>query len=93
MPAQERRRGDDEAGPAVARDQAAGRCEGHPVAGLVSGWARLAPQHPELMAEHQNLKVPGSIGSATSAAADEETRYDASDEGEQVQHRSIVPGR
>src|SRR5665811_780257 len=55
-------------------------------------WARRPLQHPELMAENEDLEVPGSVVSALLATAKEETDEGADDEVEEGQHRPIVPG-
>ena len=56
-------------------------------------WARRPLQHPELMAENEDLEVLGSVGSTRLSSADEETDEGADDEVEEGQHRPIVPGR
>jgi hypothetical protein len=55
-------------------------------------WARRPLQHPELMAENEDLEVLGSIGSARLSSAYEATDEGADDEVEEGQHRPIVPG-
>src|SRR5450830_1388660 len=55
-------------------------------------WARRPLQHPELMAEDEDLEVLASVVSALLATADEETDEGADDEVEEGQHRPIVPG-
>jgi len=55
-------------------------------------WARRPLQHPELMAENEDLEVLGSVGSTSPSSADEETDEGADDEVEEGQHRPIVPG-
>ena len=54
--------------------------------------ARRPLQHPELMAENEDLEVLGSIGSTRLSSADEETDEGADDEVEEGQHRPIVRG-
>ena len=93
VPPQQRRRRDEEGGPAVARDRPARRGEEHPVHGPEPGRARRPPQHPELVAEDEDLEVLGAVVPATPAGAD-----DAGDEGAEEQvderpHQPIVPGR
>ncbi len=90
MPAQEGCRGDEEGDPAVARDQAAGRCEEHPVAGLVSGWARGSSEDPELVTQDEDLEILGPIVSATLATGADEPDEDADREGEEGEHPPIV---
>jgi hypothetical protein len=92
MPAQERRRGDEEGDPAVTRDRPARRREEDPVDGPEFGSARRPLQHPELVAQDQDLEVLGAVVMARLSSAD-----DAGDEGTDQQvderpHRSIVPG-
>ena len=89
MPAQERRRGDEAADPAVARDQAAGRCEEHPVAGLVSGWARRSPEDAELLTQDEDLEIHGTTV-WTTPATDDEARESTNNEVEQGEHRPIL---
>ena len=54
--------------------------------------ARRPLQHPELMAENEDLEVFGSVGSTRLSSADEETDESADDEVEEGQHRPIVLG-
>ena len=92
MPPEEGRRGDEEGDPAVTRDDPTRRREEDPVDGPELGWARRPLQHPELMAENEDLEVLGSVGSTRLSSADEETDEGADDEVEEGQHRPIVPG-
>jgi len=55
-------------------------------------WARRPLQHPELMAENEDLEVLGSVDSTSPSSADEETDEGADDEVEEGQHRPIVQG-
>ena len=55
-------------------------------------WARRPLQHPELMAENEDLEVLRSVDSTSPSSADEETDEGADDEVEEGQHRPIVPG-
>jgi hypothetical protein len=55
------------------------------------GWARRPLQHPELMAEDEDLEVLGAVVSALLATADEETDEGAGDEVEERPHRPMVP--
>src|SRR5450759_653662 len=55
-------------------------------------WARRPLQHPELMAENEDLEVLGSVDSTSPSSPDEETDEGADDEVEERQHRPIVPG-
>jgi len=55
-------------------------------------WARRAPQHPELMAENEDLEVLGCVGSTRLSGADEETDKGADDEEEEGRYRPIVRG-
>ena len=92
MPPEQGRRGDDEGDPAVARDDPTCGGEEDPVDGPEPGRARRAAEHPELMAEDEDLEVPGSVVSAMLATGDEETGESADDETEEEQHPPIVPG-
>jgi len=49
-------------------------------------------QHPELMAENEDLEVLGSVDSTSPSSPDEETDEGADDEVVEGQHRPIVPG-
>jgi len=80
--ATQRSRGDD---PTRRREEDA-------VDGPELAWARRPLQHPELMAENEDLEVPGSVDSTSPSGADEETDEGADDEVEEGQHRPIVPG-
>ena len=55
-------------------------------------WARRPLQHPELMAENEDLEVPGSVDSTSPSSPDEETDEGADDDVEEGQHRPIAPG-
>jgi hypothetical protein len=92
MPTEEGRRGDEEGDPAVRRDDPTRRREEDPVDGLELRWARRPLQHPELMAENEDLEVLGSVSSTRLSSADEETDEGADNEVEEGQHRPIVPG-
>ena len=46
-------------------------------------WARRPLQHPELMAENEDLEVPGSVGSIRRSGADEETDESPDDKVEE----------
>ena len=46
-------------------------------------WARRPLQHPELMAENEDLEVVGSVASTRLSSADEETDEGADDEIEE----------
>jgi hypothetical protein len=92
MPTEEGRGGDEKGDPAVTRDDPTRRREEDPVDGPEPEWARRPLQHPELMAENEDLEVLGSVGSTRVSSADEETDEGADDEVEEGQHRPIVPG-
>jgi hypothetical protein len=92
MPREEGRRGDHEGDPAVTRDDPTRCREEDPVDGPELEWARRPLQHPELMAEDEDLEVLESVGSTRLSSADEETDEGADDEVEEGQHRPIVPG-
>src|SRR5664280_3777789 len=92
MPTEERGRGDKEGDPAVTRHDATRRREEDPVDRPQPGPARGPLQHPELVAEDEDLELLGSVGAALLATADEETDEGADDEVEERPHRPIVPG-
>ena len=54
--------------------------------------ARRSLQHPELVAEDEDLEVLGPVGATTLATTDEETDEGADDEVAEGQHRPIEPG-
>ena len=86
------RRGDEEGDPAVTRDNPARRREEDPVDGPKLERARRPLQHPELMAEDEDLEILGSVGSTRLISAHEETDEGTGDEVEERPHRPIVPG-
>ncbi len=92
MPAEEGRRGDEEGDPAVTRDDPTRRREEDPVDGPELARARRPLQHPELMAEDEDLEVPRALVVSATPAAGEETDEDPDDEVEERPHRPIVPG-
>jgi hypothetical protein len=61
VPAQQRLRGDEEAGPAGSGQDAADGGKQGAVGGLEPGAWGLAAEHGELVAEHQDLKVLGGV--------------------------------
>jgi hypothetical protein len=61
VPAKERRRRDQKAGPSVARDQPTCRAEQDSVDGPELGWAGLPPKDSELMAEDEDLEILGTV--------------------------------
>lgn len=92
MPAEEGRRGDEEGDPAVTRDDPTRRREEDPVDGPELARARRPLQHPELMAEDEDLEVLRALVVSATPAAGEETDEDPDDEVEERPHRPIVPG-
>jgi hypothetical protein len=64
MPAQQRRGCHDEAGPAVTTNGASQRAEQRAIVRFEPRASDLAPQHGELVAQHQDLGVLGAIPSA-----------------------------
>ena len=92
MPAQERCRGDEEGGPSITRDRPARRRKQDPVEGPKLRSARRPLQHPELMAQDEDLEVLGTVVPVRSTTPDEQTDEGADDEVEERPHRSIVPG-
>ena len=92
MPSEERRRCDEEGDPSITRDRPAGRREQDPIDGPELWSARRPLQHPELMAEDEDLDVPGAVVPVRLSSADEEMDESAGDEVEEGPHRPIVPG-
>ena len=92
VPAEQRRRGDEEGDPAVTRDDPACGGEEDPVDGPELRRACCPLQYPELMAEDEDLEVLGSVVSTRPPSAEEETDEGADDGVEEGQHRPIVPG-
>jgi hypothetical protein len=66
VPAQQRLRLHEEARPAGPRQCPADRREQGTVGGLQPGTSDLAAQHPELMAQHQDLQILGGLAPASS---------------------------
>ena len=90
MPADERRRRDEEGDPTVTRDRPTRRCEEDPVDGPELRSARGPLQHPELMAQDEDLEVPGAVVPVAPAGAHEEANEGADDQVDERPHRSIV---
>jgi hypothetical protein len=90
VPPEEGRRGDEEGDPAVPWDDPACGGEEDPVDGPEPGRARRPLQHPELMAEDEDLEVLGPVVLALLATADEETDEATGDEVEERPHRPMV---
>jgi hypothetical protein len=93
VPPEEGRWGDEEGDPAVPRDRPARRGEEDPVDGLELRSPRRPLQHPELVAEDEDLEVLRVLVSATLGSAGEEAHEGANDDVEERPHRPIVPGR
>jgi hypothetical protein len=92
MPTEEGRRGDEEGDPAVTRDDPTGHREQDPVDGPELRSARRPLQHPELMAENEDLEVPGAVVPVRSTTRDEQTDEGADGEVDERPHQPIVPG-
>jgi hypothetical protein len=92
MPTEERCRSDEEGDPAVTRDRPTQRREEYPVDGSQLRWACRPLQHPELMAEDEDLEVLASVVPAMLASADDESNEGVDNEVEEGPHRPIVPG-
>jgi hypothetical protein len=73
VPAEEGRWGDEEGDPPVTRDDPTRRREEDPVDGPELGWARRPAEHPELMAEDEDLEVLRALVVSATPAAGEET--------------------
>jgi len=67
MPTEEGRRGDEKGDRAVTWDDPTRRRDEDPVDGQEPGWARRPLQHPELMAENEDLEILGSVRRRTRA--------------------------
>ena len=61
MPAEERSRGDQEAGPSLARDRPTCRGEEDPIDCSELWRAGLAPEDPKLMAKDEDLEIVGTV--------------------------------
>src|SRR5664280_3392265 len=92
MPTEERCRGHEEGDPAVPWENPTRRREQDPVDGPEPRSARGPLQHPELVAEDEDLEVLGAVVSASLSSASEEMHESARDEVEERPHRPIVPG-
>jgi hypothetical protein len=55
-------------------------------------WARRPLQHPELMAENEDLEVLGAAVPVRLTTSDEQAHEGADDKVEEGQHRPIAPG-
>ena len=92
MPAQQRRRRDEEGDPALPREGPTLRREEDAVEAPEPGRARRPAEHLELMTEDEDLEVSGNVISVTLAADDEATDEGACDKVEERPNRPIVPG-
>jgi hypothetical protein len=90
MPTEERGRSDEEVDLAFTREYPTDRREQDPVDGPELRSAGRPLQHPELMAQDEDLEVLGPVVLALLATADEETDESAGDEVEERPHRPIV---
>src|ERR1035437_5130650 len=93
VPAEQRRRRDEEGYPSISRDPPTRRREEHPVDGPELRSASRPLQHPELMAEDEDLEVLGAVVPVTPAGADDEGDEGANEQVEERPHQPIVPGR
>ena len=92
MPTEERCRGHHEGDPAAARQDSARRRKQDPVEGPKLRSARGPLQHPELMAEDEDLEVLGSVVLARLSSTDEQTHEGPDDKVKERPHRPILPG-
>jgi hypothetical protein len=74
VPPEEGGRLDEEGDPATTWDRPTHRREQDPVDGSQLRWACRSLQHPELMAEDEDLEVLGSVLALLPTADDESTR-------------------
>jgi hypothetical protein len=91
MPAKERRRGDEEGAPSVPRDRPAHGREKRPVDEPETRLAAGPLEHPELMAQDEDLEILGPAVSATCATADNQPGERPDDEVYEEPHQPIVP--
>ena len=92
MPAEQRRRRDEEGDPAVPWENPARRHEQDPVDDPELWSARGPLQHPELMAQDEDLEVLGAVVPVTPAGADDEGDEGANEQVEDRPHQPIVVG-
>jgi hypothetical protein len=92
VPPEERRRGDKEGDPAVTREYPARGRKEDPVDGPELRSARGPLQHPELMAEDEDLEVLASAVLALLSSTDEQTHEGPDDKVDERPHRPILPG-
>ena len=92
MPTEERCRGHEEGDPAVPWENPARRHEQDPVDDPELWSARRPLQHPELVAQDEDLEVLGSVVSVTLAGADDEGDEGTHEQVDEGPHQPIVPG-
>jgi len=90
VPSEQGRRADEEGDPAIPRDRPTGRREQDPIDGPELGSACGPLQHPELVAEDEDLEVLGAVVPVRSTTPDEQTDEGADDEVEERPHPPIV---
>src|ERR1035437_1058638 len=90
VPPKEGRRGDKEGDPAVTRQDATRRREQDPVDRPQLRSARRPLQHPELVAEDEDLEVLRVLVALTEISDDDEANESPDDKVEERPHRPIV---
>jgi hypothetical protein len=83
MPPEKRLRRDEERRPAGALEQAARCGEEHPVAATESGTGDLAAEDHELVPEHQQFDLGGSLEARSRDHQPEDSAEDRVEEGEE----------
>src|SRR5664279_3254028 len=91
VPAEEGCRGDEEGDPSITRDHPTRRREQDPVDRPELGWARGPLQHPELMAEDEDLEVLRVLVALTEISDADEANESPDDKVEERPHRPILP--
>jgi hypothetical protein len=91
MPPEEGRRGDEEGDPALTRDDATRRREQDPVDRPQPRWAGRPLQHPELVAEDEDLEVLRVLVALTEISDADEANESPDDKVEERPHRPMVP--
>src|SRR5674476_914223 len=90
MPTQQRRRSDEEGDPAVTRQDATRRREQDPVEGPKLRSARRPLQHPELVAEDEDLEVLRVLVALTEISDDDDANESPDDKVEERPHRPCL---
>ena len=92
MPPEEGCRSDEEVDPAFTREYPTDRREQDSVGEPKLRWACRPTEHPELMAEDEDLEILRVLVSATLAGADDEGDEGTHEQVDEGPHQPIVPG-